>query len=107
MPTASFLGSDRPHMPRKSGSPQTSLSVHLVKEAVSARAALGSSGYPGSVSVKEGSKKIGDLYVAPVASSPPRWRRYVLPHVAGLPNTTNRFVSAVMLVPAGGRTFTR
>lgn len=92
-------------MPRKPGLPQTSLSVHLVKQTVSAHAALKDVSALSAYPVKDGSKKIGDLYVAPVASNPPRWRRYVLPYVAGLPNLTNRVVSAVMLVAAGGRTF--
>ncbi len=92
-------------MPRTAGPRQTSLSLSLLKPGLTPALAIKSIATLQHYPVKDGTKKLGELYIAPVASNEPRWSRYVKPHVAGFPSLKNKNVSAVMLVDAGGRTF--
>ncbi len=92
-------------MPRTPGPRQTSLSLSLLKAGLTPTLAFKSLPTLQHYPVKDGATKIGDLYIAPVASNEPRWGRYVKAHVAGFPKLQNKTVSAVMLVDAAGRTF--
>lgn len=93
-------------MPRTAGPPQNSLSLSLLKVGMTPAAALKDIANLDHYSVKNGTKSIGDLYVARVLANEPRWTRYVKAHVAGaFPKLQNKTASALLFLQAAGRLF--
>lgn len=85
--------------------PKMALSVILLKEGTTVKAALKSTAGLSRHIVKDGAAKIGDLYVAPAAAGQPRWRKYLVPFAPTLPDLKNRTTSAVLFVEASKRLF--